>query len=97
MINDLSVAKKKPNPKYKVTLSGKIEIPIDPDELSSVINAIGTGDIVRVRGGIFNPAFFVSITEDESRPPINHVYDGLLERPNLPDIFEGTLGNKQLK
>lgn len=96
MINDPS-QKKAPNPKYKVRLSGKVEIPIDPDELQSVINAIGTGDIVRVRRGIFNPAFFISVTEDESRPPINHYSDGLIERPNLPDIFSEVLGTKQLK
>lgn len=73
--------------KYLVQLSNKTKIPIDEDELQNVLAGIQAGNPVKVRQGIFNPSFFVTIVEDEDRQPINHFTDGLVERPNLPDIF----------
>ena len=55
------------NTAYKVILSNKIEIKIDQDELQGVIDIMGSGSIVRVRQGIFNPSFVVAIVEDEDR------------------------------
>lgn len=73
--------------KYIVKLSNKAEIPIDEDEVPRVVEGLKSGTLVKVRQGIFNPSFFVAVVEDEKRKPINHYFDGEIERPNLPDIF----------
>ncbi len=52
---------------YLIELSNKTKIQIDPDELESVLQGIKSGNPVRVRQGIFNPSFFVSIVEDTKR------------------------------
>lgn len=74
--------------KYLIQLSSKVEIPIDDDELSIVLEGIKTGSPVKVRQGIFNPSFFVAIIEDKERRPLNHFTEGLKEQTNLPDIFD---------
>jgi hypothetical protein len=76
--------------KYTITLTDRMVIPIDEDELPNVLQAVKEGSVVKVRQGIFNAKYFVSITEDQERKPINHFKDGLVERPNLPDIFSST-------
>lgn len=43
------------------------DIKIDEDELSRVIEAIKTGQPAIVRQGLFNPSFYVAITEDVDR------------------------------
>lgn len=53
--------------KYIVTLSNKATIAIDEDEVALVIQAIKTGQVGRVRQGVFNPSYFVSLTVDEER------------------------------
>uniref|UniRef100_A0A6M3XYL5 Uncharacterized protein n=1 Tax=viral metagenome TaxID=1070528 RepID=A0A6M3XYL5_9ZZZZ len=52
---------------YVVEMSNKTKIQIDPDELPKVIQALKEKSLVRVKRGIFNPAFFVDIIKDEER------------------------------
>lgn len=79
------------------------DIPIDEDEVDKVILGMRAGQPVRLRQGIFNPSFFVSIgldigRYDEWKNDIKTEISGegtvtlypVLE--NLPDIFQGILG-----
>jgi hypothetical protein len=88
--------------KYLIKLSDKTEIQIDEDEVAKVKDALVTGSHVRVRQGIFNPAFYTGIIEDTKRMkehnagyPKDVFKDGKLQTvyappmKNLPDIFEG--------
>lgn len=52
---------------YKVVLSTGPAIPCDPDEIQPILRAINTGNSIKLRRGIFNPSFYVSIVEDEER------------------------------
>ena len=52
---------------YRVVLSSKVEIPCDSDEVASVIAGIQSGSVVRLRQGVFNPSFFVSLVPDDKR------------------------------
>jgi len=92
--------------KYIITLSNKATIPVDEDEVPLVVEAIKKGQPGRVRQGIFNPSFFVSLTLDNSR--IKQYLDeqpawNSISKPKpieqLPDIFAGQLpdGSKKLK
>ncbi len=92
--------------KYIITLSNKSTIPVDEDEVPLVIEAIKKGQPGKVRQGIFNPSFFVSLTLDNQR-----IKQYLEEQPawnsiskpkpleKLADIFAGHLpeGTKKLK
>lgn len=52
---------------YKVVMSRGDDVQIDQDEIDNVVLAIQKGTPVRVRRGIFNPSFYVSIVKDEKR------------------------------
>ncbi len=52
---------------YLCELSTKTEIALDPSELDSVLKAIATGGMARVRQGIINPSYVVCIREDKHR------------------------------
>jgi hypothetical protein len=52
---------------YYIVLSTKDTIKIDSDEIRRVIEGIKTGSIVKIRQGIINPSFFVSIVDDHKR------------------------------
>lgn len=52
---------------YKVIMSRGPEIRIDQDELPKIMQSIETGMPVKVRQGIFNPSFWVSVVTDEER------------------------------
>lgn len=52
---------------FKVILSSGPAIPCDPDEVQKIVDAIKSGSVVRLRCGLFNPSFFVSVVEDEDR------------------------------
>ena len=52
---------------YRVNLSKGDPMPFDTDEMDKVILAIKTGEPCRLRSGIFNPSYYVSITEDRER------------------------------
>lgn len=52
---------------YKVNLSKGNPMPCDADELPNIILAIKTGAPCKIRSGIFNPSYYVSITEDNER------------------------------
>lgn len=52
---------------YEVVLSTKDRIKCDADELWRVLEGIKTGMPVKLRQGLFNPSFYVSIVLDESR------------------------------
>lgn len=88
--------------KYRIHLSNKSEIQIDEDEVEVVTQAIQTGKIGRVRRGVFNPSFFVSLTLDDKRyqewkddnqykgGPNQPAYDNSVLKP-LKDIFSNVL------
>lgn len=52
---------------YLVIQSRGNPLKIDADELPRITNAMSGGKSVRVRQGIFNPSFYVQITEDYER------------------------------
>ena len=57
-----------PRPKaYKVNLSKGESLPCDEDELANIILAIKSGSPCKIRSGIFNPSYYVSITVDTDR------------------------------
>lgn len=68
---------------YKISLSNKTDIQIDHDELESVKNGIETGArLIKVRSGMFNPSFIISIEPDHKR------LEGMKYLPKkLPDLF----------
>lgn len=74
----------------KIILSNKSEIKIDDDELPTVIEGIQRGRPIKVRQGIFNPSFFVSIVPDRDR--IEEFLSPSNNRQPLPllnNVFEG--------
>ncbi len=98
--------------KYKVFMSHGNDIAIDEDEVDAIMLAITRGQPVRVRQGIFNPSFFVSIGFDNKRyeewkSEIKRSgFEGeeIVTYPvleNLPDIFGNVLpepaGNNRIK
>lgn len=52
---------------YRVNLSKGDALPCDADELDKIVLAIKTGSPCKIRSGIFNPSYYVSITEDRER------------------------------
>lgn len=52
---------------YVITLSRGEKIQLDSDEMAKVINAIQTGSACKLRQGLFNPSFYISIAEDSER------------------------------
>lgn len=52
---------------YIVKLSNGGEVQIDGDELSTIIGGIKGGSIIRVKQGLINPSFIVSVTQDKAR------------------------------
>lgn len=55
------------NKAYKLMLSNGVQIKADEDELDKVKEAIKTGSWGKVRQGMFNPSFLISIVEDTDR------------------------------
>lgn len=53
--------------KYYILKTSKSEIPIDEEEVEKVIKGVGSGSVVVLKKGIFNPSFFDSIVEDHER------------------------------
>ena len=52
---------------YKAIMSSGDPIRIERDEMDRLLKAAGTGSFVRVRQGVINPSFLVSIVVDKSR------------------------------
>lgn len=52
---------------YEIVLSTKDRIKCDADELWRVLEGIKTGSPVKLRQGLFNPSYYVSIVLDEKR------------------------------
>lgn len=52
---------------FKINLSKGDPIPCDADELPQAILAIKTGAPCKMRKGVFNPSYYISITEDRER------------------------------
>ncbi len=67
---------------YLIILSNNTKISIDADELPGVYAAIGTRNLVRVRQGIFNPAYLVAVVEDSERRK-NHLEDQKYEEKRV--------------
>lgn len=78
---------------YKISLSNKAEIQIDRDELEIVTKGIEAGvRLIKVRSGMFNPSFIVSIEPDYSR------LEGAKGLPKeLPDMFNRIGSMKSFK
>jgi hypothetical protein len=76
---------------FKAVMSRGDDIPLDPDEVAVVMAAIESGAPARVKKGIINPSFLISITEDKTREirytsgPRNEAK--LLGMTPLKDIF----------
>lgn len=58
---------------YIIQLSNKAEVQIDADELNVVIQGIKNGGMIRVKQGLVNPSFIVTIVVDQKR--INNFLD----------------------
>ena len=52
---------------YKAIMSNGDDISIDANEIDLVQRAINAGTFIRVRQGIINPSYLVSIVEDKKR------------------------------
>lgn len=52
---------------FKINLSKGDGIPCDAEELPKIMQAIKSGSPCIVKSGLFNPSYFVSITEDTKR------------------------------
>ena len=48
-------------------MSNGRKIKVDPEEVPKVVEAIRTGNIVKVRQGILNPSYLTAVVEDEAR------------------------------
>ena len=75
---------------YKVLLYGGNTIKIDPDEIQDVVDKLPTGQLIRVRNGIFN-ASIAAIVLDEERTQYSQKKDvhGNCITDKSEDIFEG--------
>ena len=80
---------------YKAVLSRGDDIQLDPNEIETVLQGASKGQFIRVRQGIINPSYLVSIVEDKERREkwIEHIkYDGPEARTqgmkSLKDIFK---------
>ena len=87
------------NKAYIITMSSGEPLRIDSDEIQNVITGIKNRQPVMVRQGIFNPAFYVSISIDKKRTSefledTKYNDEKSIEAraagvPKLKDIFEG--------
>lgn len=94
--------------KFRVYMSSGNSIPIDEDEVDKVMLGINMGQPVKLRQGIMNPSFFISIGIDVERYENwknsidrqgfgneRETWYPVLE--NLPDIFQGVLDSPKEK
>lgn len=68
---------------FKVNVSKGDPIPVDAEELPSIITAIKKGMPCRVKQGVFNPSYYVSITEDRQRIDEVEHYNSTAEENNV--------------
>jgi hypothetical protein len=52
---------------FKAVMSKGDDVRLDPDEVAVVMHAAETGQNVRVKQGLINPSYLVSIVEDRER------------------------------
>lgn len=85
---------------YKAIMSSGDAIRIEHDEIDRLMKAAGAGTFVRVRQGVINPSFLVSIVVDKTRDmryesgPRNEAKAlGLMP---LRDIFAPVVERKEL-
>ena len=52
---------------FVITMSRGEKIQLDSDEMAKVIHAMQTGSACKLRQGLFNPSFYISIAEDTKR------------------------------
>lgn len=52
---------------FKIVMSTGDSIPIDPEEVDAVYRGLEQGSLIRVKQGIVNPSFLVSIVKDKER------------------------------
>lgn len=76
---------------YKVNLSKGNAMPCDSDELPNIVLAIKTGAPCKIRSGIFNPSYYVSITEDQERiDEVRHTNSQIYEDNERVRKYGGT-------
>lgn len=52
---------------YKAVMSRGDDIPLDPSEVELVTRGVQAGQIVRVKQGLINPSYLISIVQDKER------------------------------
>ncbi len=73
---------------YKAVMSRGDDVPLDPNEIEAVAKAIATGQLIRVRQGLINPSYLISIVADKDRTAKYH--DSLRhEEKNSPKRLAG--------
>jgi hypothetical protein len=85
------------NKPLKIIMSRGDDIPVDSDELPNILEGIRNRSPVKIRNGIFNPSFYISIVEDKKRVDEWREDIKYGDRPELKengpkllkDIFEG--------
>lgn len=55
------------NKAFIVEMSTRSIVRIDSDEVTRVLEGIATGSVIRVRQGIINPSYIVSVIQDKER------------------------------
>jgi len=83
---------------YKVLLYGGHEIQIDPDEIQDVVNKLPTGQLIRVRNGIFNASIAAVVIDSDRTYYQKKDTKGNYIVENSQDIFKNiNFNNKQKK
>jgi len=86
---------------YKVNLSKGDAMPCDTDELPQIVLAVKTGSPCKIRSGIFNPSYYVSITEDKDRIEEVEIQNSRIRKCNEQESRYGKAKNyenyKELK
>lgn len=82
---------------YEVVLSTKDRIKCDAGELSKLVEGIKSGSMIRLKQGLVNPSFIVTITLDEERTSkfAHSVYDVLKNNRQAVD-YNGGAGQLKL-
>jgi len=82
---------------YKVILSTKTEIKCDKDEIQRVIEGITGGSIIKLKQGLINPSFIVTVIEDTDRvSKLVEVVNDVVRHNNQDTEYHGGKNQKNL-
>lgn len=73
---------------FKAVMSRGDDIPLDPHEIDVLTRGAAAGQFVRVRQGLINPSYLVSIVEDTKRKE-KYLDDTRHERADSPKRLKG--------